>query len=164
MRIRMSYGLIQCGVNILVRYRLQNAVDVVFGEHASIEALLLSLLDRRIGSVDFSNDSLHILGFLNRCDWDCAIRHIPNGATISSFSKPYRMNDTAIEWDRYNLFQRAIFWCALHLNIVFPVILLIVSIIMLINCRLAYQLLDEEKKVWMLCSCECRKRRRNRAS
>ena len=162
MRIRVPHSLFQCSVNILVCDRLQNAVDVIFGEHASIEPLLLSPLDRRKGSVDFSNDSLHILGFLNRCDQFCAMRHMPNGATTTSFSKPYLMNDTTIEWDKYNIFQRAIFWCALHLNIVFPVILFIVSIIMLINCRLAYQLLDEEKKVGMICSCKCRKRRRNR--
>ena len=71
---------------------------------------------------------------------------MPNGATVSSFSKTNPMNDTAIEWSKYNLFERAIFWCALHLNIVFPVFLLVVSIVMLINCRAAYQLLEEEKE------------------
>lgn len=87
---------------------------------------------------------------------------MPNGAMISSFSKTNPMNDTAIEWDKYNLFERAIFWCALHVNIVLPVILLVVSIVMLINCHAAYQLLEEEKKVVKSVSSDCRKRRRNR--
>lgn len=137
-------------------------MDVVFGKYGSIEPLLLSLFDRRVGSVDLSNDSLHILGFLNRCDWCCASWRMPNGATVSSFSKTNPMNDTAIEWSKYNLFERAIFWCALHLNIVFPVFLLVVSIVMLINCRAAYQLLEEEKKVMKSVPSDCRKRRRNR--
>lgn len=87
---------------------------------------------------------------------------MPNGATVSSFSKTNPKNDTAIEWSKYNLFERAIFWCALHLNIVFPVFLLVVSIVMLINCRAAYQLLEEEKKVMKSVPSDCRKRRRNR--
>ena len=74
------------------------------------------------------------------------------------------MSDTTIEWDKYNIIQRVIFWCALHLNIVLPVILLIVSVVMFINCRAAYQLLEEEKKVDVTVSLECRKRRRNRTN
>lgn len=60
------------------------------------------------------------------------------------------MDSDSIEWEKYNIVQRIIFWCFLHLNIVGPIFILIVTIIMIINCIVANRLLEEEKKVCLL--------------
>ena len=60
------------------------------------------------------------------------------------------MDSDSIEWEKYNIVQRIILWCFLHLNIVGPIFILIVTIIMIINCIVANRLLEEEKKVCLL--------------
>ena len=60
------------------------------------------------------------------------------------------MDSDLIEWEKYNIVQRIILWCFLHLNIVGPIFILIVTIIMIINCIAANRLLEEEKKVCLL--------------
>lgn len=62
------------------------------------------------------------------------------------------MDSDSIEWEKYNIVQRIIFWCFLHLNIVGPIFMLIVTIIMTISCISANKLLEEEKKVSLLIS------------
>lgn len=57
------------------------------------------------------------------------------------------MDGSEIEWDKYNIVQRIIFWCFLHLNIVGPIFMLIVTVIMVISCKAANELLESEKAV-----------------
>ena len=57
------------------------------------------------------------------------------------------MNITDIEWEKYNIVQRVIFWCALNPKYFLPTFFLVVSIIMYVNCREANRLLEQQRKV-----------------
>ena len=57
------------------------------------------------------------------------------------------LNATAIEWEKYSMLDRIVFWCFLNYHITGTALLIIVTIIMLINCRIAHSLLRTEQEV-----------------
>lgn len=57
------------------------------------------------------------------------------------------MESQSIDWEKYNIVQRAIFWCFLHYDITLPILLFVITVIMIINCRAATKLLESETKV-----------------
>ncbi len=59
----------------------------------------------------------------------------------------WNMNNTDIEWEKYNIVQRVIFWCALNPKYFLPVFFFVISIIMYVNCREANRLLEQQRKV-----------------
>lgn len=59
----------------------------------------------------------------------------------------FSMNNTDIEWEKYNIIQRVIFWCALNPKYFLPAFFFVISIIMFVNCREANRLLEQQRKV-----------------
>ena len=57
------------------------------------------------------------------------------------------LDATAIEWDKYNMMERIVFWCFLNYHITGPILLIVVTIIMLINCNIAHSLLRAKQEV-----------------
>lgn len=57
------------------------------------------------------------------------------------------LNSTDIEWEKYNMLDRIVFWIFLNYRITGLVLLVVVTIIMLVNCTTAYSLLEIEKEV-----------------
>ena len=55
------------------------------------------------------------------------------------------MDSSEIEWEKYNKFQQALFWCLLHYRTTGAVLLLIVTIAVVINCRAAFKLYHSEQ-------------------
>ena len=71
------------------------------------------------------------------------------------------LQNAEIEWEKYNFIQRFIFWCVLHYQITLPVLFGFVSIVMLVNCRIAATMLRDQEKVGSS-SCELMRRKRKR--
>lgn len=61
--------------------------------------------------------------------------------------KMVELNSTDIEWEKYNMLDRIVFWIFLNYRITGLVLLVVVTIIMLVNCTTAYSLLEIEKEV-----------------
>lgn len=57
------------------------------------------------------------------------------------------MDSNEIEWEKYNKFQQALFWCLLHYRTTGAVLLFIVTIAVVINCRAAFKLYHSEQLV-----------------
>ena len=57
------------------------------------------------------------------------------------------LNATAIEWEKYSMLDRIVLWCFLNYHITGPILFVVVTIIMLINCRIAHSLLRAEQEV-----------------
>ena len=67
--------------------------------------------------------------------------------TFKFTSSRSTMENESIEWSKYNIFQRVLFWCVIHYDITIPVLLVIVTIIMVTNCIIANRMYNEEVKV-----------------
>lgn len=70
--------------------------------------------------------------------------------TITFTSAGTSMENESIDWSKYNILQRILFWCAIHYDITLTVLLIIVTIIMVTNCIIANRMYNEEVKVIML--------------
>lgn len=60
------------------------------------------------------------------------------------------MENESIDWSKYNILQRILFWCVIHYDITLPVLTIIVTIIMVTNCIIANRMYKEEVKVILL--------------
>ena len=57
------------------------------------------------------------------------------------------MESEPIDWSKYNVLQRILFWCVIHYDITIPVLLVIVTAIMVANCIIANRMYNDEMKV-----------------
>ena len=72
------------------------------------------------------------------------------------------LNATGIDWEQYSTMERIALWCFINYHITGPILLFVVTIIMLINCKTAFSLLRIEREVW-ICLYSVRYRRKWRA-
>lgn len=72
---------------------------------------------------------------------------VQTGMLVSSLPFYLSMESEAIDWSKYNLFEKAVFWFALNYKVTLPILLVIITAIMITNCVVANRMYAEEVRV-----------------
>ena len=66
---------------------------------------------------------------------------------VSSLPLNLSMENEAIDWSKYNLFEKAVIWFALNYKVTVPVLFITITAIMVTNCVVANRMYAEEMHV-----------------
>ena len=66
---------------------------------------------------------------------------------VTSLPLNLSMENEAIDWNKYKLFEKAVIWFALNYKVTVPVLFIIITAIMITNCVVANRMYAEEVRV-----------------